>query len=286
MKFSLAVTAVVSALSSGVLAGTAGCGKAPSTIRAGQNQVTVNGKQRTYTVTLPQNYDNTKEYKLIFGIHWLGGNMNDVVQGTSIQPYYGLPALANNTAIFVAPEGLRPNGQSGWANSGGEDIAFMREIIKATDANFCINEKLRFSTGFSYGGGMSYSIACTLGDQFRAVAVLSGAQLSGCQGGSTPVAYYGQHGTFDSVLNIQMGRQLRDNFVRVNGCQNTNAPEPARNSRGRIQTKYTGCQADKPVWWTAFDGDHTPIQSNQGGGTDKFNTFTGPSVWEFFSQFQ
>ena len=40
---------------------------------------------------------------------------------------------------------------------------------------------------------------------FRAVAVLSGANLSGCNGGTQPVAYFGIHGIHDSVLNISNG---------------------------------------------------------------------------------
>jgi poly(3-hydroxybutyrate) depolymerase len=178
---------------------------------------------------------------------------------------------------------LVANGLSGWANTNGEDIEFMREIIKETDANLCINENLRFSTGFSYGAGMSYSIACTLSKEFRAVAALSGGLISGCAGGKDAVAYYGQHGSSDSVLPIAQGRQLRDTFVKNNGCKLQEPADPAKGSGQRVVTKYEGCAADKPVWWTAFDGDHTPVPS--GTGANKNTTFTGAAVWEFFSQF-
>lgn len=283
MKVITALALLVSALCSEVLAGTAGCGKAPSNIKAGLNTVTVNGKTRQWTLALPSNYDNTKPYRLIFALHWLGGSMNDVVTGNIIKPYYGLPELANNTAIFVAPDGLGNRGSQGWPNTGGEDIAFMKEILNATDANLCIDEKLRFSTGFSYGGGMSYSIACSLSKQFRAVAVQSGALLSGCDGGTDPIAYYAQHGVSDQVLPIAGGRQLRDNFVKVNGCTAQTPPEPAKGSKQKILTKYTGCKDDKPVWWTAFDGDHTPI--NADGTSNREKTWTYKSVWDFLSQF-
>ena len=86
----------------------------------------------------------------------------------------------------------------------------MAELSELVEANACVNTNLRFSTGFSYGGAMSYELACARPDKIRAVAIISGAQLSGCDGGSKPVAYYGQHGTSDSVLNISMGRQIRE----------------------------------------------------------------------------
>ncbi|KAF2250774.1 carbohydrate esterase family 1 protein [Trematosphaeria pertusa] len=277
--------ALLSALITTASAATPGCGKSPTTIKAGVNRVTVNGKQREWILALPSDYDNTKPYRLIFALHWMTGTMNDVANGPQTNPYYGLQAEANGSAIFVSPNGLvGTNGMTGWANTGGEDITFMQEILKATNAELCINENLRFSTGFSYGGAMSHSIACTLAKDFRAVAIQSGSLLSGCAGGTDAVAYYIQHGISDSVLPIAGGRSLRDVFVKNNGCTQQSLPEPAKGSKTHVLTKYAGCKEDKPLWWTAFDGDHTPIPTD-GGTTNKDTTFTTGQIWEFFSQF-
>ncbi|KAF2874716.1 fungal cellulose binding domain-containing protein [Massariosphaeria phaeospora] len=280
MKLATSIVLLASTLFSEVIAATAGCGKTPSKVKAGTNTLTVNGKSRQWILTLPANYNNTYPYRLIYGVHWRDGTFTDVANGGQIRPYYGVPELANNTAIFISPNGLN----KGWANTGGEDITLFREINKAVDAELCINEKLRFSIGWSYGGAMSYSIACTLGQDFRGVAAFSGGPVSGCAGGTDPVAYFGQHGISDSVLSITLGRQLRDTFVRNNGCTAQSPQEPSRGSGKHILTKYAGCKADKPVWWTAFDGDHTPIPS--GSGTNKDTTFTGPGVWDFIKQFE
>jgi poly(3-hydroxybutyrate) depolymerase len=288
MKYSLSSVAsaliLVTSLFDSVLAASAGCNKTPQ-LKAGTNTMTVNGKTREWILTLPETYNNTEPYRLIFGMHWLGGSFTDVANGGLIKPYYGLPALANNTAIFVAPNGLKSNGTGGWPNTGGEDISFVRAVVKAVEADYCVSEKLRFSTGFSYGGAMSYSIACSLGKDFRAVAAMSGAAtISGCAGGTDPVAFYGQHGVSDSVLDISNGRAMRDTFIKNNGCTNQTAPEPAKGSKKHIRTVYSGCMPDKPVWFVPFDGDHTPIPSDS-GTTSKNTTWTADSVWEFFSQF-
>jgi hypothetical protein len=72
---------------------------------------------------------------------------------------------------------------------------------------------------------------------FRAVAVRSGGQLSGCCCGSQPIAYSGFHdirsirSIRDNVLGISGGRALGDRFVRSNGCVAQNPPEPAQGSR-------------------------------------------------------
>ena len=162
------------------LAASAGCGSAPA-ITAGTKTVTVNGKSRRWIIRLPQNYDQTRPYKLIFGLHWRDADFQAVDGGTA--PFYGLQKLANNSAIFIAPDGLN----KGWANNGGEDVAFIDEIVKQVTNGLCVDEKQVFSLGFSYGGSMSFALACARPSVFRAVAVLSGAQLSGCNGGNTPV---------------------------------------------------------------------------------------------------
>ena len=71
--------------------------------------------------------------------------------------------------------------------------------------DLCVDTTQLFAMGFSYGGGMSYAIACARATVFRAVVVYSGAQLSGCSGGTQPIAYFGIHGISDNVLNISHG---------------------------------------------------------------------------------
>lgn len=263
-------------------AASAGCGKAP-TLANGNHTIQTGGKSRTYILRLPDGYDRNHPYRLIFGYHWRGGTANDVNSGGSDGAnwsYYGLMRLANNSAIFVAPQGIG----NGWANSGGEDVTFTDDMIRQLEADLCVDTTQRYALGFSYGGGMSYSLACSRATVFRAVAVYSGAQLSGCSGGTQPIAYMGIHGVSDSVLNISQGRSLRDRFVRNNGCTAQNPREPAAGSRTHIITAYSGCRAGYPVVWAAFDGGHTPGPIDSGG--EGWRTWTSGEVWKFFTQFQ
>ena len=140
----------LAALLPGVLSKSAGCGK--SAIASGTKSMTVNGKTRQYVLQVPANYNPNTAYKLIFGFHWRDGNMNNVAPG-----YYGLRDLAKETAIFVAPNGLN----AGWANSGGEDVTFTDMMIQTIEEQLCVDETQRFATGWSYGGAMSFSLACS-----------------------------------------------------------------------------------------------------------------------------
>jgi poly(3-hydroxybutyrate) depolymerase len=265
------------------LAATAGCGKPPM-LTSGTRSIQTSGKNRSYILRIPDNYDSNRPYRLVFGFHWNGGTANDVDSGgTSGYPwsYYGLRALSDNSAIFVAPQGLN----NGWANSGGEDVIFVDDMIRQIEAGLCVDTTQRFAGGFSYGGGMSYALACARPTVFRAVAVYAGGQLSGCSGGTEPVGYIGLHGLRDPVLNISQGRSLRDRFVRNNGCTPQNPPEPAQGSLTHIVTTYSGCRAGYPVAWAAFDAGHTPgpVDGSAGDFEPGERSWTRAVVWNFFT---
>lgn len=259
--------ATASATDVGAFAASAGCGKNP-TLTSGTRTIQSGGQTRTFTLRLPDGYDRNRQYRLIFGFHWLNGSAGDVVNGN----YYGLLPLSNNSAIFVAPHGLN----AGWANSGGQDVTFTDNMIQLIENDLCVDTSQRFSLGFSYGGGMSYALACARANVFRAVAVYAGGVISGCSGGNDPIGYLHAHGVSDNVLSIAGGRSMRDRFVRNNGCTPQNAPEPSPGSGRYITTTYTGCTADHPVVWHAFDGGHTPTPGS----------WLPQATWQFFAQFQ
>ncbi|MEU3164903.1 cellulose binding domain-containing protein [Streptosporangium sp. NPDC006930] len=266
------------------MAPTAGCGKAP-TLRSGTYSIQNNGKNRSYILRIPDGYDNNRPYRLIFGFHWLNGTATDVATGQTVQrdvwAYYGLQRLADNSAIFVAPQGLN----NGWANSGGEDVTLVDNILRQLEADLCVDTSQRFALGFSYGGAMSYSLACSRPTVFRAVAVQSGGQLSGCSGGTQPIAYLGIHGIRDSVLGVGSGRSLRDTFVRNNGCTAQNPPEPSQGSLTHRVTTYSGCRAGYPVAWAAFDEGHIAAPQDGAPGDSGSRTWVPAEVWKFFTQF-
>ncbi|MDG4760550.1 cellulose binding domain-containing protein [Micromonospora sp. WMMD710] len=261
----------------GTLAATAGCGKAP-TLTSGTRTIQSSGQSRTYNLRIPDGYDRNRPYRLIFGFHWLNGSANNVTSAG----YYGLQPLSNNSTIFVAPQGLN----AGWANTNGRDLTLFDDISRQIENDLCVDTSQRFALGWSYGGAMSYAVACARPDVIRAVTVLSGANLSGCNGGTQPVAYFGIHGIYDSVLNISQGRQLRDTFVRNNGCTAQSPREPSRGSLTHITTTYSGCRAGYPVQWAAFDGDHTPSPVDGSGSPNDSRTWTSGEIWRFFSQFE
>ena len=248
---------------------TAGCGQ-PAGLGTGNHTITSGGQSRTFRLDVPAGYDPSRPYRLVVGLHWWGGTSQDVVN----QGFYGLKPLANNSTVFVAAQGI----DNAWPNSNGRDITFVDDVLRTLDSAFCIDTSQRFATGFSYGGGMSNALACARADVFRAVAVLNGAQLSGCAGGTQPIAYLGSHGVVDSVLNISQGRALRDRFLQNNGCRQHEAPEPAAGSGTHIKTSYT-CRDGYPVVWIANDSDHQWDARDRG----QSQSHVPGEIWQFFT---
>ncbi|PZG00820.1 cellulose-binding protein [Micromonospora endophytica] len=272
----------VAAAEVGALAASAGCGRAPG-LASGTRTISSGGQSRSYILRIPANYNQNNPYRLVLGFHWWGGTAVDVDTGQTVQrdvwSYYGLQRLANNSTIFVAPQGIG----NGWANSGGSDVTFVDAILAQIEANLCVETTQRFAVGFSYGGAMSYALACARANVFRAVAVYGAPrELSGCSGGTQPIAYFGAHGIGD---NIASGRALRDRFVRNNGCTAQNPPEPPGGSLSHRTTTYSGCRAGYPVVWAAFDGGHIAAPQDGAPGDSGSRTWLPGETWNFFTQF-
>jgi len=279
---------------SGAAVASMGCGKAPTlknspATTANYNNVTVGSATRKYILRYPENYDKDHPYRLVIAYHWYSGSASQVFDCTteSIRcyttqsPFYGMWNLANNSTIFIAPEGT--GNPLGWSNTNGADVAFTDELLKQVEADLCIDNSRVFANGFSFGSGMSFALACERPDVFRAVGIYSGGQLSGCKGGTKPVAYYASHGEDDGTLGIAGGRTMRDQFVKNNGCNPMTPPEPADGSKTHICTSYEGCSPGHPVRWCAFDGSngHDPSPKDPGQSM----TWNPAEAWKFFTQF-
>lgn len=266
-----------------------GCGK-PATLTSGNHTITVNGNLRAFIVRLPQDYSISRQYRLIFEFHWAHGSAGQIVNGGYAPSYYGFPPLdTNNSAIYVVPEGLYesgigPGNYQGWGNKNGQDIDFTDAMLTTLQNGLCIDQNLVFSVGHSYGAGMSYALACARPRVFRAVAINSGGLISGCSGGTSPVAMYIQHALGDSTLPISAGRAIRDQFVKNNGCTPL-AAEPQPPKGGHSNIVYQGCDAKYPLTWVPFEGGantgHVPAPKDAGASI----SFTPKNNWDFFSQF-
>jgi polyhydroxybutyrate depolymerase len=216
--------------------------------------LTSNNKTREYYLILPTNYSPSKPYPVVIMLHGMIATAE-----MALSWFKEIPTNMPD-AIYIAPQGLKhaetgggANGQevTGWANVDGEDIQFMKDLVSATQKDYCVDSQRVFAVGFSYGAMFSYAIGCELGGLFRAIAPMSGALLSGCNLSGKPIAMWGSHGTSDSLVPIASGRQARDKILGLNHCgTDTKSTDPSP------CVAYQGCDTGYPVTWCEWDGDH------------------------------
>jgi poly(3-hydroxybutyrate) depolymerase len=215
----------------------------------------VGGTTRTYYVQLPSGYTSSKQYPVVFQFHPMGGTAEMALTE------YNLQGAGFSAAIFVTPQGLvsaspgSDAGSPGWANTNGVDIAFTKAMLADVQANYCVDNARIFSTGFSYGGMMSFAIGCEMSDVFRAIAPMSGALYSdfNCKGTGHAVAMWGSHGLSDNVVAFADGRSARDKILKENHCGTDTVPiDPSP------CVSYQGCDSGYPVTWCEFNGTHQP----------------------------
>ena len=250
-----------------------GCGAA-TWPASGDYTLDVDGTTREYIVAIPDAYDPNTPYKLVFAWHGLGGTAQQIAGGTFSGGYYGLQTRSGGSTIFVAGQGLDTSNSvgsgPGWDNMGGRDVAFTSAMLAWFRANYCIDDARIFSVGMSYGGIMSNTVGCTLGEDFRAIAPMSGMGPSTFGGASCvgQVAAWISHGNMDTVVAFSSGQASRDYWASANHCATTTMPI---GSNGCVA--YDGCDAGYPVHWCEFDGGHT------------VPSFAADDIWAFFSQF-
>jgi poly(3-hydroxybutyrate) depolymerase len=272
-----------------------GCGK-NRTLQDGQRTIMSGGQSRTYHIKTPSNYDNTHPYRVIFMFHWFYGSINAIVNPPDADhntddPYYGLEEFAGDSTIFVVPQGLTDSGGAGWANPNNRDVNLADDLLTAISDDLCVDESRVFTTGFSFGGAISYKLACVRPDKFRAALVYDTGPISGNNAAecTTPIAFFEVHGVDDQTFKYDVGLSVLDIFVGVNGCTEMTPPMPEQN--GHTCTSFEGCSAGHPVRFCNFGaGQNNPHATTRGHypsakDPGQAKSWVPQEAWDFISQF-
>lgn len=254
----------------------AGCDEASGSLGNGTHEITSAGLDREYIVSLPDNYDPTKPYRLVFGMHWLGGSADAV----NNDGWFRLKALdTEDSTIWVAPQGYTDD----WPWRGNDDLdhTFFEELVALLQSELCIDVSRIFSVGFSFGAMYTNALAQTHQDTLRGVVVYATADYNIFFPDNTgePLAYMGVHGSTDGTCPITSGRDSKDRFVENNGCMKPGSV-PEATSSTHVTYDYE-CDPNYPVRWSTFQGGHTDQPTDPG----QSRSWVMEESWEFISQF-
>ncbi len=161
-----------------------------------------NGVTREYILHKPDNLPANAP--LVFILHGYTGNNEGMVR-------YGMNTIADENKFAVCyPQGLEDDGGTTHWNaklklSSVDDIGFLSELAKHLQTEHNLNPEGTFSTGFSNGGFMSYTLASEAPEIFKAVAPVSGL-MSGDTwdefNSTVPVPILHIHGVADRLVPI------------------------------------------------------------------------------------
>jgi polyhydroxybutyrate depolymerase len=231
-----------------------GCGNAAAPKGARNLTIQLNGKARTYVLFVPDGYEPNQSIPLIFAWHSAGAD------GAESRRYYKLEAATGDGAIIVYPDGL--NG--GWdLAADGVDMKFFDALLASISKEYCVDQARVFSTGYSFGGMMSNSLACSRGSKLRAFAPMAGAFFDGTKSCATPVPAWIAHATNDNVVSYSSGQAARDIWLKTNGCGTTTMPA-------------------SPSPCVAYQCSRAPLHWCVHGDGHVWPKFASKGVWEFF----
>ncbi len=133
----------------------------------------INGVARKALVYIP-NTASQKPMPVIFAFHGHGGTMGNMYNTRRFDKLWP-------EAIFICPQGLKtpgaltdPEGKAtGWAmdaDDSNKDLQFFDAMLKTLKSDYKIDTKKIYATGHSNGGGFTYLLWATRGDEFAAFA--------------------------------------------------------------------------------------------------------------------
>ncbi|HEX2872962.1 MAG TPA: hypothetical protein VHP33_16990 [Polyangiaceae bacterium] len=271
-------------------------------------KITSGGMSREYIIDIPADYDPSHPYRLIFSWHQAYGSDTGNAVGqypagngpnfdAKNYAYFGLhreATAAKEPVIFVAPGGI---GNLPW--DFARDSVLFDDLLALVSSNLCVDENRVFTTGFSFGAMMSYSLSITRQTKLRAAVTMAAANynLPGqpTDSNAAPIAYMGITGMSDGTCPwVNSDAQKRGGKY----CVLTHAEDNGCTIPGNIETTmvgskkylcydFQGCKPGYPVKVCTFDGAHTPSSVNDGSSTgdDGLKAFVPPLAWKFIAQF-
>lgn len=214
--------------------------------KGGWVTISSGGQSRNFAMRLPDNYDSSHPYWLIFAFHGNGETASGMDTGGAngyFTAYWGLQRESKNNAIFVAPE---------WSGGGWStgDLAFTDDMVKTISTNYCVDMSNIVTSGFSYGGGMSHALACSranpktnsVGYAFRAAVLFEACSflVQGTCPNHDPIAIWQKAGVTDGTCTFDDSKTVRNWFTDRDGCTAWTSES------GNVAAQKTGTVSQEP----------------------------------------
>lgn len=192
-----------------------------------------------YLAATPPGWDGKTPLRLVVYFHGWNGSPEGTFRNQTM-----VKAATSRGALFVAPfaqTGYWRQIGKGRAESGRDEAAYIRAVMKDVHRRWPINEQQTLASGFSRGASMVWNVACYTGDLFRAYAPIAGGfwrtNPKTCPSG--PVNLRHIHGLTDRVVafdeigvyNSMPIPEGLDILAKVNGASNKGRSVASKDQR-------------------------------------------------------
>lgn len=258
-----------------------GCGK---TSVSGALELSIDGFDGLYYVSLPSDYDAQRTYPLGFAFH---GDNRDHYDCRSTDCYGFQQAFADE-AVLVYMRSLRAPStaiEGGWGDERESNAAFFEAVLERTESEFCIDKKRVFVTGTSSGAIFANLVACRYGDRLLAAAPVAGSlpEDEGCRGKPAALLI---HGVDDPHVPFEKGELARDFYLSQNGCSGAAEPDVA-SVHSAIREKRDATPTVEDIACADYQGCSTPVRwcEHSYGGYDSSTHGWPPAGGELIHDF-
>jgi poly(3-hydroxybutyrate) depolymerase len=256
----------------------AGCGK-PAGITTGMKTIMSGGKSRDYSIDVPATYNQNAPHRVVFIYHWSGGSAASMKNNRyyNIQP---LATAANIPTIFIAPT----------HGASEADHTVFLDLLAYAETNLCVDSTRVFSTGYSLGGMMTYSLSTKQQTKLRAGAGIAAANFNVWlpnPKNKESIAYMGITGMQDELCIWDGGSGRGAKYIALekaanNGCT-VGTDVPHWTSGNHFTYEYLGCKPGYPVVISTFQGKHGGAEVAKDPGAS--SSWVPKEIWEFFMRF-
>jgi polyhydroxybutyrate depolymerase len=166
----------------------------------------IDGRERTFTIHVPQGYDPKKPMPVMIlnhGLSQTGQLIEEQFNANKVSDRDGFIAIYPDSVNWFDVKDLRT-----WDSGNGlvlpgqhsGDIQFMDNIINTAKAQLNVDDRRVFMVGHSNGGMMTYAAAPALSGELAGIGILSSTMSGHEPQPKEPLTLFNAHGTADSII--------------------------------------------------------------------------------------
>jgi len=266
-----------------------------------QGTINHDNLEREYILYIPNSYTGNESVPLVLNLHGYTSNAGEQMI------YSNLVEIADTeNFLLVHPMGttneMNEPFWNSWQLEGVDDIGFLSSLIDYLGNEYNIDLSRVYSTGFSNGGYMSYTLACQLSQKIAAIASVTGSMYTNqplfCNP-EHPIPVMQIHGTMDLTVpyigsfNSESIDDIISYWVSFNECsQNASFSNlPDLNTNDLCYAEHyvysNGNNGSSVELYKIINGGHTwPGAYIPLAGINTNQDFSASEkIWQFFSKY-